>query len=102
MMEWLRSDLPSFISGVIVGGVAAIASGLLKEAGKDLWRVLKAKVAPPPAASDMRKLSVGRRSDPAHPVKHSRLLARRSGVTRGLFPSVSTRAPSVPRLRRRP
>ena len=44
-MNLLPSDLVSFVWGLLVAGLAAIASGFLSEAGKYLWQ--KVKPEPP-------------------------------------------------------
>lgn len=47
-MNWLPHDLPSFLWGLAVAVVGVIASGFLREAGKELWSALKIRIAPPP------------------------------------------------------
>ena len=48
-MSWLPGDLPSFLWGVVVAAAGLIATGFLREAGKELWVRLKSRYFPEPA-----------------------------------------------------
>lgn len=48
-MNWLPSDPLSFLWGLVVASVAIVATGFLREAGKELWGALKKRFFPPPA-----------------------------------------------------
>lgn len=46
-MSFLPADLPSFLWGIAIGGIAALLSGIFKKAGEDLYGLLKSRLAPP-------------------------------------------------------
>lgn len=50
-MNWLPNNIPSFIWGFAVAIVGMVATGFLREVGKELWGVFKKKyfpASPPP------------------------------------------------------
>jgi len=47
-MNWLPHDVPSFLWGLAVAVVGMVATGFLREAGKELWVTLKRRYFPPP------------------------------------------------------
>jgi len=47
-MSFLPSDWPSFLLGIVVGGLAAFFTGFLKKLGEDAWGALKGRLFPKP------------------------------------------------------
>jgi hypothetical protein len=48
-MKWLPQDLASFVWGLVLAAIVMVSTGFLREAGKELWTLLKKKYFPSPA-----------------------------------------------------
>ena len=80
-MDWLPNDVPSFLWGVAVAGVVMVATGFLREAGKDLWIALKKRYFPPPPPP-LEPVQVDLRFKPTIYAEHDCLWARHENVAR--------------------
>ncbi len=80
-MNWLPNDLPSFLWGMLVALAGLIASGFLKEAGKDFWVHLKKKLFPPPPPPP-EDVQVDLRFEPTMYKPRDCLWARHESVSR--------------------
>lgn len=47
-MNWLPQDFPSFLWGLVLAVIGMVATGFLREAGKELWALVKKKYFPHP------------------------------------------------------
>lgn len=80
-MNWLPTDVPSFLWGLLVAVIGMVATGFLREAGKELWAVLKKRWFPPPSPPP-EDVQVDLRFEPTMYKQGDCLWARHESVAR--------------------
>ena len=80
-MNWLPKDLPSFLWGLVIAVIAIVATGFLREAGKELWSTLKKKLFPPPTP-ETEPVQVDAKFQPTLYAKSDCLWSRHESVSR--------------------
>ncbi len=80
-MSWLPHDTTSFLWGLAIATVGIIATGFLREAGKELWVALKRRYFPP-APPPPEPVQVDLRFKPTEFEEHDCVWARHESVSR--------------------